>query len=166
MSMPRRVRWRSRLAASGETLSGDGEASSEESDSAAGVERVVDASTAGVASAAAGGAAGVDLTKGIAFEAPKPKALEPQEDESDSKKVQRSNDSPVEGGSRCSDLLSTAVDKQWHHGHRFGKMWLLTLKSVGHGRKSTISLAGSKYSSAVMNWSITDESLFLRYKLD
>lgn len=82
--MPCCIRWRSRLAATGETL---GEASEEESDSAAAVEGVVDASTAGVAPAAAGSAAGVDLAKGIAFEAPKPKALEPEEEESESKKV-------------------------------------------------------------------------------
>lgn len=75
MPMTRRARWRSRLGASEETLGTEGEALSEESD------------VTNVAAQSAGGA-GVDLSKGIAFEAPKPKALEPeQEEESESKKV-------------------------------------------------------------------------------
>lgn len=77
MPTPRRTRWCSRLGASGETLGAEGEALSEESDAAS-----VEAQSAG------GTGAGVDLSKGIAFEAPKPKALEPeQEEESESKKV-------------------------------------------------------------------------------
>lgn len=42
----------------------------------------------GVEAPSEAGGAGVDLSKGIAFEAPKPKAVEPeQEEESESKKV-------------------------------------------------------------------------------
>ena len=74
ISVQHRVRWRSRLEASGEALGAESEAVSEESDSA-GVE--------------AQSAAGVDLSKGIAFEAPKPKAVvaPEEEEESESKKV-------------------------------------------------------------------------------
>lgn len=59
-------------------MGAEGEALSEESD----------ASNAEEQAAAGGTQAGVDLSKGIAFEAPKPKALEPeQEEESESKKI-------------------------------------------------------------------------------
>lgn len=62
----------------------------EESDatSGEGADSASSATATKASTAGGGGGAGVDLSKGIAFEAPKPKVLEPeQEEESDSKKV-------------------------------------------------------------------------------
>lgn len=76
------TRWQSRLGASGETLGEENIANPEE-------ESESSSSGATNSEPGAGGVAGVDLSKGIAFEAPKPKALEPEnaKEESDSKKV-------------------------------------------------------------------------------
>ncbi|CAN0305757.1 unnamed protein product [Ectocarpus sp. 6 AP-2014] len=75
-------RWQSRLGASGETLGEEGIANPSEEPGAT-------SSGGATNSEPGGGGSGVDLSKGIAFEAPKPKALEPEkaEEESDSKKV-------------------------------------------------------------------------------
>ncbi|CAM9636417.1 unnamed protein product [Ectocarpus sp. 12 AP-2014] len=81
-AVPSLDRWQSRLGASGETLGEESIANSpEESEATSG-------GGATYSEPGAGGS-GVDLSKGIAFEAPKPKALEPEnaEEESDSKKV-------------------------------------------------------------------------------
>ncbi|CAM9449341.1 unnamed protein product [Ectocarpus fasciculatus] len=77
------TRWQSRLGASGETLGEENIANPEEES------EVASSSGATNSEPGAGGVAGVDLSKGIAFEAPKPKVLEPEnaEEESDSKKV-------------------------------------------------------------------------------
>lgn len=125
VSMPHRAaRWRSRLGASGETLGGEGKEASpaEESGSAAGGEGGVDASAAPTTA----GGAGVDLAKGIAFEAPKPKALEPeQEEESESKKV-----GPCHLARLTRKCVMT-VPSGWVHDTRhttfcqFGNTWLL-----------------------------------------
>ncbi|CAN0316256.1 unnamed protein product, partial [Ectocarpus sp. 8 AP-2014] len=81
-AMPPLDRWQSQLGASGETLGEDGIANPPEES---------EATSSGGATNSEPGASGsgVDLSKGIAFEAPKPKALEPEkaEEESDSKKV-------------------------------------------------------------------------------
>lgn len=72
------VRWQSRLGASGETLGEESIVNPEQ-----------ESETASSGATNSESSAGVDLSKGIAFEAPKPKALEPEEteEESDSKKV-------------------------------------------------------------------------------